>query len=225
MHKEVICGIYRIINTLDNKYYIGSSINIYKRWSRHIRDLNKNKHHSVKLQRAWNKYGKQRFIFEILETCEPIKDTILLIEQKYLDLHPYYNCLYFSRNSLGYKHTEESLTKMSEVRMGNKNCRYGITLTNEVKSKIKKANDDYYLKKYNGSKSRGIVKKTNITPITAKPVLMIDIINNEVLKEFSSIMEAARFIGDSHFRTGIRKTVYKERKTAYGYKWRFKNDI
>lgn len=37
--KEVIAGVYQIINTVNNKKYIGSSIDIYKRWNDHLKAL------------------------------------------------------------------------------------------------------------------------------------------------------------------------------------------
>mgnify|MGYP000355475291 CR=1 FL=1 len=61
------CGIYLIRNRISEKFYVGSSIDIDRRWTRHIDDLNKNKHHSVKLQNSWNKYGKDNFDFFIIQ--------------------------------------------------------------------------------------------------------------------------------------------------------------
>jgi len=82
-------GIYRIINLINRKCYYGSSKNIYKRWKDHKNQLKLNKHHNIKLQRAWNKYGEKSFIFEIVELCE--LESLLLIEQKFLNLKPEYN--------------------------------------------------------------------------------------------------------------------------------------
>ena len=82
-------GIYRIRNIINNKCYYGSAKNIEKRWERHKNDLNKNKHHSLILQRAWNKYKESNFIFEIVEECK--FNILLKTEQKYLDLNPEYN--------------------------------------------------------------------------------------------------------------------------------------
>lgn len=76
---EVVSGIYKITNIENNKVYIGSSKDIYQRWTRHRSDLSKNKHHSIHLQRAWNKFGENKFIFEILEECP---DTILFEKEQ-----------------------------------------------------------------------------------------------------------------------------------------------
>ena len=77
-------GIYAIRNIINNKVYIGQAVNLHKRNREHFNSLRQGKHDSIKLQRAWNKYGPDSFIFEILE---PIKDRNLLMqeEQKWID--------------------------------------------------------------------------------------------------------------------------------------------
>lgn len=82
-----ICGVYKITNVVNGKFYIGSSKDIKDRWNSHRSDLNGNtRHHSKSLQDDWEKYGESSFRFEILEKCdkEPISTRINL-EQKYLD--------------------------------------------------------------------------------------------------------------------------------------------
>jgi group I intron endonuclease len=80
-------GIYKIINIKTGKFYLGSSNNIKKRWKIHKSSLRHNRHHSIHLQRAWNKYGENSFKFELVEE---ITENLLEIEQNYLDkLKPY----------------------------------------------------------------------------------------------------------------------------------------
>ncbi len=62
-----ICYIYSIRNISNNKRYIGSSIQVLRRQRSHFQELRDNKHPNEKLQRAYNKYKKENFIFEILE--------------------------------------------------------------------------------------------------------------------------------------------------------------
>lgn len=63
-------GIYKIVNKLNNKYYLGSSKNFHVRKLKHFNELRKGKHHNIYLQRAFNKYGEENFEFIILEECE-----------------------------------------------------------------------------------------------------------------------------------------------------------
>lgn len=67
--KTGISGVYLIQCTVNGKMYIGSAKCIRKRWSSHINQLDKNKHHSIKLQEDWIKYGEENFDFKILKEC------------------------------------------------------------------------------------------------------------------------------------------------------------
>jgi group I intron endonuclease len=78
-------GIYKIINNVNNKYYIGSSNNIDRRWKEHINCLNKNKHINFHLQKAWNKYGESNFSFIIVQEVNCSSKELLELEQNYLD--------------------------------------------------------------------------------------------------------------------------------------------
>ncbi len=82
-------GIYRIKNLVNGKCYYGSSKQIEKRFDRHKRELKNNIHINCVLQRAWDKYGENNFIFEVVEECNI--NVLLETEQKYLDLQPEYN--------------------------------------------------------------------------------------------------------------------------------------
>ena len=60
--RDIICGIYYIKNLINNKYYIGQSVNIYERWTREKYHLNfTDKAWNIHLQRAWKKYGQDSF--------------------------------------------------------------------------------------------------------------------------------------------------------------------
>jgi group I intron endonuclease len=71
----VIPGIYKIINTINNKVYIGSSRNLKKREKTHFYKLDHNTHTNRHLQSAYLKYGKAAFLFEIIMFC-PIEELI-----------------------------------------------------------------------------------------------------------------------------------------------------
>lgn len=62
-------GIYKIENKANGKVYIGQSIDIDNRWKNHRCELRRNAHYNDHLQRAWNKYGEDSFVFSIIEEC------------------------------------------------------------------------------------------------------------------------------------------------------------
>lgn len=83
-----ISGIYKIINKVNGKYYVGSSNDItgkWGRWQEHRNELNKKKHSNDHLQKSWNKYGENNFDFVIIER-NILNDQLLIKEQIYLDI-------------------------------------------------------------------------------------------------------------------------------------------
>lgn len=77
-------GIYAIINTVDGKRYIGSSVDIERRFRHHRKDLVCDRHWNTYLQRAFNRYGEAAFLFEVLEEEIPVAD-LLTAEQRWVD--------------------------------------------------------------------------------------------------------------------------------------------
>lgn len=118
-----ISGIYCIKNIANGKIYIGSAVNLRKRWNEHRRTLRLGSHHSPTMQRAWNKYGEHSFQFSILE---PIDDPINLIsrEQAWLDaMRSFDQAIGYNINPkadsrLGTKWTEERKAEFSASRKG-----------------------------------------------------------------------------------------------------------
>jgi len=133
-------GIYKIVNKFNNKIYIGSSINLNRRLKDHIYHLIKNNHHSLLLQRSWNKYGFEYFDIEILEFCD--KNRLQEREQYYLDLYKSYNPNFgyniskdTSSFSRGMKHSDEWKRLQSKRMIGHQN--YLQYHTEETKQKIR----------------------------------------------------------------------------------------
>lgn len=111
-------GIYVIKNLINNKCYIGSSIDIYRRFRTHKYLLNNNKHHSLILQRAWNKYGSDGFKFIIVGLVD---NELLLekIEQHYIDNNSSeYNVCKVAGNKSGFIHSEITKLKISKANTG-----------------------------------------------------------------------------------------------------------
>lgn len=108
-------GIYEIVNTINGNRYVGSAVNIEKRWYEHKRTLQNKKHQNPHLQRAWNKYGADSFKFHVIEHC--FFFMLVPREQYYIDeLNPEYNISPTAGSPLGVKHTEEVKANKSEER-------------------------------------------------------------------------------------------------------------
>jgi group I intron endonuclease len=78
--------IYRITNMANGKYYIGSAESFARREWQHKYDLRKGIHKNPRLQAAWNKYGADMFVFEVIEEV-PVEQTAFDCENKYLHEH------------------------------------------------------------------------------------------------------------------------------------------
>lgn len=78
--------IYKIINTVNNKFYVGSTTNTVERFRTHRKRLRNNKHHAKHLQAAWNKYGEDAFVFHVIETI-PEGQSLQAAEDVWLQEH------------------------------------------------------------------------------------------------------------------------------------------
>lgn len=59
--------IYSITNIVNGKKYIGQTDNYLARWKQHLLDLKARKHCNSALQKDFNRFGKDAFVFNILE--------------------------------------------------------------------------------------------------------------------------------------------------------------
>lgn len=202
--KNSKCAIYSITNSVNSKIYVGSSNNVKKRIRDHISSLKNNKHHSITLQRLYNK-NKQTdayLIFSILEFCDN-KDELLKTEQKWMDFFNSYNPKFgyninqTAGSRLGIKVTEETKKKISDYWkkhkhpcIGKESVNKGKTLSQEHKDKISEAN---YGSK-NGMYGKKLSKTTkNLMSLShSTPIVEINK-KNEIIKEFKSLTEAAEY--------------------------------
>lgn len=114
-------GIYTITHIKSGKQYVGSSVTIKRRFNRHKNELRKNIHRCSHLQRAWNKYGEEAFVFDIIEPIVDV-DQILLREQHWMDAlkksKTLYNTCPKAGSPLGMRLTEEQRAKISKAHKG-----------------------------------------------------------------------------------------------------------
>ncbi len=113
-----ISGIYAIVNTVNNKRYVGSSINIECRFRQHELNLRKNTHTNKRLQHSWNIHGRENFNFVILEEC--CLDQLLEREQVYINERSEYNIRKNAWANYGISPSEETRKKQSDSRKGRK---------------------------------------------------------------------------------------------------------
>jgi group I intron endonuclease len=136
--------IYRITNMANDKFYIGSADSFARREWQHKYALKRGVHKNPHLQAAWNKYGEEMFVFEVVEEL-PAGDDQLQWEDKWLkDCVGKPNC--YNVNTLataprlGLTLSEKTKQQLSESRKGKhageEHYRYGKTVSEETKAKI-----------------------------------------------------------------------------------------
>lgn len=77
---HLLHGIYVIANQTTQKVYVGQSCGaggIRGRWRQHLSSLRRGRHSNLKLQRAWNKYGENAFVFLVIETVDVVDQSML----------------------------------------------------------------------------------------------------------------------------------------------------
>lgn len=126
------CGVYKI-TCVNGRTYIGSAVDIVKRWGEHTSALVRGRHHNSKLQRAWSKYGPDAFAFEVMLECSA--DLLLFFEQHEMDrTSPWFNiALFAGAPTRGSKMSAETKAKIGAANRGRGK---GRRLTEEHKAKI-----------------------------------------------------------------------------------------
>jgi len=213
-------GIYKI-QSISNpeRFYIGSSVNIENRWRRHRLRLKLGNHHSIKLQRHFDKYGFEDIGFILLEECAA--DETRIIEQNYLDkLNPYFNS---SKSAYG-------------VGKGNIPWNKGTTGAQVAWNKGLKMPEDQRLQmigKYHSeytkekiSKSKSGIKQTQEAickraKSLCKKVYQFNF-DKILIMEYDSVKDASRITGITyqHISTSCRGV----RKSAGGFLWSYSNN-
>lgn len=143
-------GVYMITNLITNRKYIGSTLNLFRRYNDHIKYCS-----NYELRKDLETLTSDNFTFEVLNIFNKTNvKTLLNLEQVYLNQYfakeykeskytdirfreLLYNYLPDASNSVAYKEwKEESKKLLSEKRKGKGNIRYGKHLTEEQKLKM-----------------------------------------------------------------------------------------
>jgi group I intron endonuclease len=127
-------GIYKIINVINNKFYVGSAVDLKRRKTRHFSELRTGKHNNRHLQAAWVKYGEQAFVFVVVEDLSDDAD-LLAAENVWLKEHVGKEYCYNlgvdatapmlgvggeASPTWGYKHTPENIEAIRAASTGRK---------------------------------------------------------------------------------------------------------
>lgn len=213
--RKIYCGIYMIRNKINDKKYIGQSVDIWYRYRNHLsesynRNCNK-KAYNMAIHKAIRKYGENNFEIIVLEECS---------EEK-LDEREIYWIDYYDTYNNGYNQT---IGGDSFVKRIDRNNIYRLWDDGNSVSEIHKItghnkhNIIYILEGYDSysseeSRRRGIkvYSKSN-----SKRVYMYDI-NGKYICEFSSITDASKKTNTSH--GDISACIHGRQKSANNYMW------
>lgn len=202
-------GIYGIHNLLNDKWYVGQSINIDLRWKHHRCALDNKYHYNRHLLRSWLKYGADNFEFVVLEECnvEELNEK----EKSWISkLQAYtngYNICEGGDGTLGCKWSEESKRDFAESRLGEHNPFYNRKHSTEWK--------EAFSKRQQGEKNH-LYGRLGKSHHRSKPIRCVE--TNIV---YYGHREAERQTGIN--RNNICSCCTGKLKTAGGYHWEYVN--
>lgn len=217
--------IYIIRNTVNNKAYIGQTIQtLSTRFSNHIRDSKVINYETLdflyksKLYNAFRKYGYDKFYIELIEECS----------NEELNEKEIYYIKYFDSFNKGYNTTLG----------GEGNRLYSFTKEEELEivnlyKELKSINEIARQLHCSVSPIREILYKYNIEIVdNSIKIIMYDECFNP-LKVFNSIEESRQFIIETemHTSTDVRNyyrllhKAFSNGNIAYGYRWQSGSDL
>lgn len=167
LFEKPILGIYQIKNKINNKIYIGKSIDIEKRWYAH-KYSNK-----IVIHKSIKKYGIEKFEFTILETIDTVNRKIdeyklCLLEQKWLDIKKSY------LKEIGYninKKSKPNLTPVKDKSFGEKISKIKIEMNHCGKIVIQYEKTGNFIKEWKSAAEieRNLkIKAENISRVCLK---------------------------------------------------------
>lgn len=144
---EKICGIYKIVSKIHtDRIYIGSGIDLTRRWYDHRRELRLQIHRNSRLQNHYNKYGVDDLSFGIIEKVGFVSTRHLVErEQYYIDtLNPWFNINKIADRPNGGKRDPSVGEKISKKLKGRESPMKGKKTGRVPKSAFKKGQPSAY---------------------------------------------------------------------------------
>lgn len=237
MEFEHKSGIYMCTCSGNNKSYIGQAKDVKDRKCEHLSELRGGHHFNQYLQRSYDKYKEDSFIWEVLEYCnEDELDNKEIYWIAYYDTYKNgFNANEGGGGNRGYKRTEETRKKSSESlkkawaisdsrrkefseRMtGDKNPMYGKTSAlNPAYGEDHSGENNGMYGRHHTEEAKELNRQAHLGAKNknSKPVVCIE--TNEI---FASQGEAGRA---KHCDSStINKCCRGVKQTAGGYRWRY----
>lgn len=213
-------GIYCILNLVNGNDYIGSSIDIHKRWDIHRCRLNSNdrKRSNKHLLNAWNKHGQDNFLFFIIEEIEVCD--LEKAEQYYLDKEkPIYNAelvvhylQYKTRQIHQYSLQGNFIKTWPSVNEAARKLNTNASLLCRAALGHRTQSNNFI---WSYEKKDMIKKHTNLH---FRSVLQYDK-NEQLIKNWDTMSDAARFLGISN--KAIYMCLKRKSHTSGGFIWKY----
>ena len=211
--------IYQIVNDINDKIYVGKTeFSIEKRFKEHCSDAFKESCEKRPLYSAIRKYGKEHFHIELIEECDnPEEREVFWIKEK----NSFKNGYNATMGGDGKKYIDYDLVVKTYLELQS-------TKDTAIKLGIHEDTVQYILKGKNISiKSSQEVMRTKY----GKQVNMYDLQDNYI-QSFESLSLAGQYLINNHLsncklstiRTHISEVCRNKRKTAAGFKWKFKEE-
>lgn len=208
--------VYKIINDLNNKIYIGqTSFSVEERFKQHLRDAKKDEVKNRPLYSAIRKYGPIHFhIQTIEETDNPLEREKYWIEY-YQSFKKGYNA---TIGGDGKPYIDHQLVISEYLKLKNQN---------QVAKKLKIDPRTVRLILNANNIEKGLHKDI-VQKASGKVINQYDL-NDNFIRSFASAREAAESLGkitktSNGASSHITAVCRGKRKTAYGYKWKFASD-
>lgn len=230
MRKYRRCGIYCIRNTINNKLYIGQSIDLDGRWSKHKSELNRHVHFNSQLQKDWIEHGQIAFEFEILELCSESKldekeqfyinkyDSMNHDVEYNLQTGGHYNIVQCEesreKQKISLKESYENNPQLKEFR---KLAALKQWNNPEIEAKILGENNGMY-GRHHTEEAKEKMRQARLNTISEKRDKR-SVFCVELNKIYENATVAMKELGFKYIN--ILEVCYGNRKTAGGYHWRF----
>jgi group I intron endonuclease len=222
-------GVYALICKVNNKFYVGSSVNLVNRLLDYMQPAYLAQHTNRLILRALVKYGLRNYYFIVLETCHGT-DT-LQREQYWLDLlEPEYNLSPTAGSTLGVPlsketkaklraahlgktHSPETRKLMSETRRGPNNPWFGKSPSEETRALLSASKQGALHPNFGKNRSAETVALMRSNHPHSKRVYQYDLDRVTLISKYDSIRQTAEL---TKISIGYIKRCIKQNKAAHG---------